>query len=285
MSDLRRCIALPSARAPLTAGVWRGGICAVLLVAAGCGRAGQLADVQAEMAPSGSIRAALNFGNPVLARRGASEDEAGGIAVELARELGRRFGVPVTFLPYDSAAAMADDARTGAWDVAFLAADPAREDTIAFTPAYLELDASYLVPAGSPVRTRDEVDVAGMRISARPRSAYDLFLRRNLAHAELIYPETGETDLDLVADGRAHVLAGLRHVLVDIAAGAPEWRLLDGRFAAMAQAIGVPRQRVAAAEYLRTFVENAKASGLVAALIAANAAEGVSVAPLAAPAP
>jgi polar amino acid transport system substrate-binding protein len=247
-----------------------------LMLAAGCGD--PLAGVREAIAPAGSIRAALNFGNPVLATKQTPDGAAGGIAVELVRELGVRLGLPVQFLSYDSAAAMADDARTGGWDVAFLAADPAREETIVFTAPYLELDATYLVATGSRFRTLGDVDADGVRIAARPRSAYDLFLRRSLARAELVYPEGEETDLGLLMSGRADALAGLKHVLVDSAADVPGLRLLDGRFAAMQQAIGVPRGRDAAVAFLREFVEDVKVSGLVARAIEASRAQGVAVA-------
>jgi polar amino acid transport system substrate-binding protein len=253
----------------------------VVTLSTGCGAGG--GDVPpvaaADLAPTGSIRAALNFANAVLARKDTPDGEPGGIAAELSRELGRRIDRPVRFLAFDSAAAMADAARTGEWDIAFLAADPAREETISFTPAYLELDATYLVPAGSRIRALGEVDAPGVRVAARPRSAYDLFLRRSLKQAQLVYPEGTETDLDLLVTGRADVLSGLRHVLADTASDAPEWRVLEGRFAAMQQAIGTPQGRAAAAAYLREFVEDVKASGLVAKAIAASGAQGVSVAP------
>jgi polar amino acid transport system substrate-binding protein len=247
-----------------------------IMLAAGCGD--PLAEVRKEIAPAESIRAALNFGNPVLATKQTPDGAAGGIAVELVRELGARLGLPVQLVSYDSAAAMADDARTGGWDVAFLAADPAREETIVFTPPYLELEATYLVAAGSRFQTLGDVDADGVRIAARPRSAYDLFLRRSLARAELVYPEGEETDLGLLTSGRVDALAGLRHVLVDNAADVPGLRLLDGRFAAMQQAIGVPRGRDATVAFLREFVEDVKASGLVARAIEASRAQGVAVA-------
>jgi polar amino acid transport system substrate-binding protein len=123
------------------------------------------------------------------------------------------------------------------------------------------------------------VDAPGVRIVARPRSAYDLFLRRSITQATLVYPEAGEADIDVLASGRGDVLAGLRHVLVDTARETPDVRVLDGRFAAMGQAIGIPRGSETAASYLRAFVEDLKGSGLVAQAIAASGAEGVSVAP------
>jgi polar amino acid transport system substrate-binding protein len=251
-----------------------------LLLVTGCGTAESTDGARAELAPTGSIRAALNFANPVLATRAAPGGQPGGVASELAREIGRRLGVPIAFLPFDSAAAMADAAGTGAWDMAFLGADPAREGTITLTPAYLELDATYLVPAGSRFRALGEIDASGVRIAARPRSAYDLFLRRSLTRATLVYPEGTETDLDVLSKGRSDVMAGLKHVLVDTAAKTPgAYRIIDGRFAAMQQAIGVTRGRAAAAAWLDAFVEDVKASGLVARAIAATGAEGVSVAP------
>ena len=234
--------------------------------------------VARELASSGTMRAALNFANSVLARREAPGGEPVGIAPELARELAHRLRVPVTFVPYDTAAAMAEAAGTGAWDIAFLAADPAREETIAFSPPYLELDATYLVPAGARFRSADDVDAPGVRIASRPRSAYDLFLRRSLKAATLVYPDEGETDLDLLQRGRADVLAGLRHALTDITNVTPGVRVVEGRFAAMQQAIGVPRGRAAAAAYLREFVEDVKESGLVASAIRARGAPGVLVA-------
>jgi polar amino acid transport system substrate-binding protein len=249
-----------------------------MTLASGCGRE-RPRDAALELAPTGSIRAAVNFANQVLATRDARGGEPAGIAADLARELGSQLARPVRFVPYDSAAAMADAAPTGAWDVAFLAADPAREETIAFTAPYLELEATYLVPATSRIRTLDEVDAPGVRIAARPRSAYDLFLRRSLKHGELVYPREPETDVDVLVGGRAEVLAGLRHALAETAADVPGMRVLDGRFAAMQQAIGIPKGSASAAAYLRAFVENVKASGLVARAIEASGAPGIAVAP------
>ena len=254
-------------------------IAMMLTAACGGGSADDPEAAAMEIAPSGSIRAALNFANAVLARYDTTTGEPLGVSAELARELGRRLNRPVEFIRYDSAAVMADSARIDAWDIAFLAADPAREETIAFTAPYLELDASYLVPVSSKISRIEDVDAPGVRIVARPRSAYDLFLRRSITQATLVYPEAGEADVDVLTSGRGDVLSGLRHVLVDTARQTPDVRVLDGRFAAMGQAIGIPKGSETAASYLRAFVEEVKASGLVAQAIAASGAEGVSVAP------
>jgi polar amino acid transport system substrate-binding protein len=254
----------------------------VMVLSAACGgHDDPMAAVQGELVPDGRLRAGVTVGNPVLAMRDPAGGDPSGVAVDVAREIGRRLNVEVVFATYDSAAAMADAAATGAWDVAFLAADPDRAGIITFTPPYLELEATYLVPAGSRIRSVAEVDAPGARVAARPRSAYDLHLRRSLSHARLVYPEGSARDVDLLVAGEADVLAGLRDVLI-ADASRPELagaRVLDGHFALMQQAIGVPKGRDAAAAWLRTLVDELRTNGFVAGAIAATGARGARVAP------
>jgi polar amino acid transport system substrate-binding protein len=235
--------------------------------------------VKSELASAGTLRAAINLANSILVAQGGSDAGLGGIAPDVARELARRLDVPVRFVPYPSAAAAADDAGSGTWDVAFIGSDPAREDAVAFTAPYVELQSTYLVPAGSRLTSIADVDTAGVRIAARPRTAYDLVLRRTLKNATLVYPADTETDIDLVMTGRADALAGLRQVLEQASTSVPGSRVLDGEFAAIQQAIGVPRGRAAAAAYLEEFVADIKASGWLARAIEERGARGVAVAP------
>jgi len=248
------------------------------LTSACTGADGDVASPAAELAPGGTLRAGISIINPVLAIRDSADGDPRGVAVDVAREIGRRLNLPVAFVPYESAAALADAAPDGAWDVAFLAADPARTGEIAFTDPYLELEAAYLVPAGSSIRHMDDVDVAGVRIASRPRSAYDLFLRRSLQHATLVYPEGSRTDVDRLTAGEADVLAGLRGPLLETSATLPGSRVLDGHFALMQQAIGVPVGRATAVEYLNTVVRELTGSGFVEQAIARTGAAGAHVA-------
>jgi polar amino acid transport system substrate-binding protein len=142
------------------------------------------AAVRSELAPTGRLRVGINFGNALLAVKDSS-GKPGGIAVLLAQELSRRVNLPMDIVPYESAGRMADGVKTGAWDVAFLAADPDRAGEIGFTAPYLEIDSTYLVPANSPLRTQQDVDRAGVRIAVSAKSAYDLYLTRELKHAQL----------------------------------------------------------------------------------------------------
>jgi polar amino acid transport system substrate-binding protein len=235
--------------------------------------------VRADLAPTGALRAGINYGNFILATKDPATGESHGVAVDLARELGRRMNVPVELVAYDSVAAMVDAAKAGAWDIAFLGTDPARQGEISFTPAYLEIEATYLVAAGSPLRTVAEVDREGVRVAAPARANYALYLSRNLERARLVRAASADAAFDLFATGQVEALAGLRQALIGLTGRSPGTRLLEGRFMAVQQAIGAPRGREAGLSYLRVVVEEAKASGLVARGIARTGASGVSVAP------
>jgi polar amino acid transport system substrate-binding protein len=234
---------------------------------------------RADLAPRGRVRAGINYGNFILAARDPASGESRGVAIDLAMELARRLGVPVDLIAYDGVASMVDAAKVGAWDIAFLGIDPAREGEISFTAAYLEIEATYLVAAGSPIRVVADVDREGVRVAAPARANYELFLSRHLARARLVRAPSADAAYELLATGEADALAGLRQALIGLAPRLPGSRVLDGRFMAVQQAVGVPRGRDAGLAYLRAVVEEAKASGLVARAIEHTGARGVVVAP------
>jgi len=236
--------------------------------------------VRSELAPTGKLRVGINLGNLLLTAKDPKTGEARGIAVDLGRELGRRLGVPVEIIGYPSPGELADAVKTGVWDVGFLGAEPQRANEIAFTAAYVEIEATYLVPAGSPLRAIADVDREGVRIAVPEKSAYELYLSRTLKHAQLVRTQEGADNAfkRFVAD-KLEALAGLKPRLVKDAENLPGSRILDGRFTAVQQAIGTPKARVAGAKYLREFVEDIKATGLVARTIEKNGVRGLSVAP------
>jgi len=228
------------------------------------------AAVRADLAPTGAIRAGINYGNPILAQRDAVTSELRGISVDLARELARRIGVPVTLVPFDAAGKMTAALKVSAWDVAFLAIDPARAEEISFTAPYLEIEGTYLVPGDSPIHTVADVDRDGVRIAAGNNSAYDLFLTRSLAHAKIMRAPTPLEAVDLFQADKLEAVAGVRQALTTSSAKIPKSRVLDDRFMVIAQAAGVPKGREAGARYLSEFIETAKSSGLVAASLRKN---------------
>jgi polar amino acid transport system substrate-binding protein len=248
------------------------------LVLTSCAMANDISPaVRSELAPTGKLRVGINYGNFLLVT--SMTPAPRGVAPDLGRELGRRLGVPVEFVGFDTAGKLGDGVRTGAWDVAFLGAEPQRAGDIAFTAAYLEIPSTYLVPAGSPIRSVDEVDREGVRIAVAEQSAYGLYLSRTVKHARLVLTKGLDASFDVFVAEKLEALAGLRPRLLTDVAKLPGARVLDGQFTGVQQAIGTPKSREAAAKYLRAFVEEVKASGLVAEAIARNAVAGVSVAP------
>ena len=238
------------------------------------------AATRSELAPRGRLRAGLNHSNFLLVSKNSAPGNPRGVAVDMARELGRRLGVEVEFVSYDSPGKLADAAMGDAWDVAFLGAEPSRANEIDFTAAYVEIESTYLVPAGSPLHSIAEVDSKGVRISVSGRSAYDLYLTRTIRNAQLVRADGIDASFERFLADRLEALAGLRPRLELDVKKLPGARVLEGRFTAIQQAIGTPRGRPAGARYLREFVEDVKASEFVARAIEHHRAHGLSVAPM-----
>jgi polar amino acid transport system substrate-binding protein len=253
---------------------------ACLSLAAACTTAnGVRPDAGKDLAPTGRLRAAINLGNPVLAQKDPATGEPRGVSVDLARELGRRLDLPLELVVYDSAGKVSDSAQAGAWDVAFLAIDPARAGAIAFTAPYLVIEGTYLVPADSPLRTIEDVDHEGVRVAVGKKSAYDLYLTRALKRARLVRAETSAAAIDLFLADKLEAAAGVKQPLVEFARSNPGVRVIEGRFMSIEQAMGTPKGREGGARYLREFVEEMKASGFVARALERSGQQGAEIAP------
>lgn len=236
-------------------------------------------DVIAELAPTGVLRAGINMSNFLLVTGKAANGDPDGVSPDMARELARRLGIPVKLIPFKSPGELADEAGNNVWDIGNIGAEPARAETIAFTAAYAEIESTYLVPAGSPIKSIAEVDRPGVRIAVTGRSAYGLWLDRNIKHAELVRSDTLDSAVEQFVKDKLDVLAGLKPRLLTDVEKLPGAKILDGQFSAVQQAIGTPKKNSRAAPYLRAFVEEAKASGFVASLIERHKVRGLSVAP------
>jgi polar amino acid transport system substrate-binding protein len=236
-----------------------------------------------EFAPGGTLRAAINLGNPILANLAPGAAEPRGVSVDLARELGRRLGVPVELVTFTSAGRTVDAVTAAQVDIAFVAVDPARGAGMGQTAPYVVIEGAYLVKADSPIRSNAEVDKAGHRVIVATGSAYDLFLTRDLKAAQLVRTGTSQQVVDGMLAQNLDVAAGVRQQMQMDAdrlnRARPTVRLLDGRFMVINQAMGLPKGRPAALVYLNAFVEEMKASGFVASALARHAIDGAAVAP------
>jgi polar amino acid transport system substrate-binding protein len=237
-------------------------------------------EVISELAPTGVLRAGINLGNFLLVTGTSPSGEPEGVAPDLAAEIAARLGVEIAYVPFATPGELADAAGSGVWDIGLIGAEPQRAEKIAFSAAYVEIEATYLVPDDSPLADVGDVDRGGVRIAVSGRSAYDLYLSRNLRHAELIRAQGVSAAAALFARDQLDALAGLRPALTAEAAKLPGARVLDGQFTAIQQAIGTRRGNDAGAAFLADFVEEAKASGLVGRLIERHGViGGLAVAP------
>jgi polar amino acid transport system substrate-binding protein len=233
----------------------------------------------ADLAPTGKLRAAINFGNPILAKRDPVTGEAHGVSVDLARELSKRLGVPAELVLFGAAGKVTEALQSNAWDVAFVAIDPARAVDMEFTAPYVIIEGAYLVPQSSPIAANADVDREGVRVVVGAGSAYDLYLSRELKKARVFRAPTSPAVTDMMVAEQLDVAAGVRQQLEADAKRIPGMRLLDGRFMVIQQAMATPKGRTAGARFLVAFVEEMKASGFVARALTRNGVEGVSIAP------
>lgn len=234
---------------------------------------------RSDLAPTGKLRAAINYGNPVLAQKDPASGEPRGVSVDLARELGHRMGVPVELITFDAAGKVFDALKRGAWDIAFLAIDPARATEIVFTAPYVVIEGAYLVPTDSPLRTIQDVDRNGVRVAVGNKSAYDLYLTRTLKYAQLVRVPTSPEAIDVFLKDKLEVAAGVKQPLLQFAKTNPNVRVMDGRFMVIEQAMGTPKGREVGALYLREFVEEMKTSGFVARGLEKSGQGDAAVAP------
>ena len=241
--------------------------------------AANLAQIRAELAPTGVLRAGINMSNFLLVTGKTDSGDPIGVSPSMAAEVARRLGVPLKLVPYPNPGVLADAAGTDAWDIGLIGADPLRSEKTAFTAAYCEIEATYMVPPGSPLKTIEDVDKPGIRIVVSARSAYDLWLERNIRHATLIRSGGLGAAFDMYLADKPDALAGLRPGLLADHAKAPGHTIMAGKFMAVQQAIGCGKNKPAGEAFLRAFVEEAKSSGLVASFIAQHKVVGLSVAP------
>ncbi len=234
-----------------------------------------------QLAPTGKLRAAINYGNAVLAKRDPASGEVSGVSVDLSRELAKRLGVEVVLVPFDAANKSVEAIKNKQADIAFFAIDPLRGADTDYTAAYVMIEGTYVVRKDSPIKANAEVDKPGVRVAVAAKSAYDLFLSRELKQAKLERTPTSGGVVDLFIAQNLDVAAGVKQQLEKDMKRVPDLRMLPGRFMDINQAMGTSKGRDEGIKYMRGFVEEMKASGFVAQALERHKIEGVAVAPAA----
>ena len=241
----------------------------------------RVVDLASDLAPTGVLRASINLGNPVLAQGTPSDPR--GVTVDIARALAARLGLPVELTCFHAARESFQSMTRGLADVCFLAIDPAREETVAFTAPYAVIEGVFAVPHDSSLLSAADVDRPGVRVGVKEGSAYDLYLTRTLEHATVVRGPEGTT---VFTDERLEVAAGIRQPILDFLTVRPDLRLLEPRFMEIRQAVGTTRARSQeTVAFLHTFVEDLKTSGFVADALQRSGRRDATVAPPARPDP
>jgi polar amino acid transport system substrate-binding protein len=238
----------------------------------------QIERIKAELAPTGVLRAGINMGNHLLVTGCATNGEPVGVSPSLAHSIAEALGVPVQLVPFARPGELADAVDENAWDIALIGAEPQRAEKIAFTAPYADIQATYMVPFGSPITEFIHVDRPGNRIAVAARAAYDLWLELHIHQAMLIRGANHDAAFEQFKDQKLEVLAGLRSQLLSDIKKMPGARILDGQFTAVHQAVGCSRRSSAAAAFLADFIEKAKSSGLILRFIEEHQVHGLSVA-------
>jgi polar amino acid transport system substrate-binding protein len=233
----------------------------------------------ADLAPTGVLHAGINLSNFLLVTGRSAQGDPQGVAPDMAAAIAAALGVPVAYVPFKTPGELADQVGNNVWDIGLIGAEPQRAAKIAFTAAYVEIEATYMVAPGSPIKAIAEVDRKGVRIAVSARSAYGLWLENNIKNATLMPVSGLDAAFNKFVDEKLDVLAGLRPGLLKDVEKLPGARILDGKFSAVQQAVGTAKPNTAGAAFLAAFVEQAKKSGLVARLIDRHKVKGLSVAP------
>ncbi len=237
-------------------------------------------EVLKELAPTGKLRAAINYGNTVLAQKGPN-GEPRGVSVDLAAALAKRLGVPVDYVPFQAAGKSFEALAEGTVDVGFIAIDPVRAKQADFTAPYAIIEGTYMVPKDSPLKDVGDVDKSGVRIGIGLGSVYDLYLTRELKNAALVRAKVGgaSAGIPVFTEQKLEAAAGVRQALDVYAKDHPEVRVMKGSFQQIRQAMVTPKDKPAGLAYLRAYVEEMKASGFVAASLKNSGMGEVAVAP------
>ena len=232
-------------------------------------------------APTGTLRVGINLGNPVLAGLDASTQKPKGVTIDIANEIGKRAGIPIELVPFQTAGSTVDAIKTGKIDLIFVAIDPVRGADVSYTPPYIQIEGAYMVKADSNLKANEDVDRSGIEIVVGKGSAYDLFLTREIKNAALLRAASSQAVVDDFMAGKGNVAAGVKQQLESDAKRYNGLRMLPGRFMVINQAIGIPKARPEFEKttiYLSSIITDLKSSGFVAESMKRHGIQGARVA-------
>ena len=231
-----------------------------------------------QLAPNGALKAGIYLGNFLLVTSKDDQGNPEGVSPDLAYAIAKSLNVKIQLIPFDTQGELVEAVAKGICGIGLVGSDPDRAQKITFAPAYVEIEATYLVPPNSPLNAIEDVDTPGVRIASFKKSAYDLWLVRNIKNASLVHADTLEASVDLFFNEKLDALAGLKTGLIKDSKRLPGSTVLDGQFMAVQQGVATAKENLQSIEFLSRFVQDAKQSGLIASFIKKHKVNGLSVA-------
>lgn len=220
-------------------------------------------EVRQTLAPTGKLRVGVYPGSPTSMLRDRVSGEVRGVSVDLGKELAKRLGVPYEQVEYRRIAEVIEGLKAGAADFSITNATPLRAKDVDFTQPLLSIELGYLVPPASPLLTVNEVDGPGIRVGVTQGSTSQSTLPRQLQNAAVVPAPTLKAAIEMLSQRKLDAFATNKAILFEMSESLPGSRVLDGRWGVEHLAIAIPKGRDQAMSYLRQFVEEVNALGLV----------------------
>jgi polar amino acid transport system substrate-binding protein len=215
----------------------------------------------ADLVRAGKLRIALF--PPEYTKDPVTGELRGGPFLEVARALAARLGVEGLPVEYPTPPKVVECLRAGTCDVGFVGIDRAEKEDLGHSRPFMQLEFTYLVPAGSSIRSAADVDRAGVRIAAVNSHLSTVALVGIVKHATLVYAETPDPTFELLRTGRADVMASIRSALIEYSPRLPGSRVLEDYYGVNRITMVVAKSQGGRLSYISEFIEEAKASGLV----------------------
>jgi polar amino acid transport system substrate-binding protein len=223
-------------------------------------------DARRELSPTGKLRVGVGVGASPSAFWATKDPATGrprGVTVNLGQAMAERLGVPLELVVYPNSGEVTAAGPKGEWDVTFVPVDDERRKVIEFGPAYYLSTSTYMVRAGSPIRSIAEVDRPGVKVAGIANTTTARTAIAQLKNTKLISFRTVDEVVAKMKAGEIDAIALGRESLRGLAPQLPDARILDGHFHAAGTAVAVPKGKAAAHAWVSRFIEEGKTDGTV----------------------
>jgi polar amino acid transport system substrate-binding protein len=225
---------------------------------------GAFAQDAKELAPNGKLRVGVYYGSPTSMVRDAKTSEIHGLSFDLGHELAKRLNVPFEQVTYQRISDVLEGMKAGDVDFTVSNSTPARATFVAFSQNLITIELGYLVAASSPIMKIDDIQKPGLKVGVTQNSTSQGAIPKLLPNAIVVPAENYKRGIEMLTHGEIDTYATNKPTLFEMSDQMPGSRILEGRWGEEHLAVAIPKGNDAALDYIRHFVDDVKASGLVA---------------------